>query len=430
MPPMVIMTSHGSERVAVEAIRAGAVDYLVKSEVALADLPHIAERAVRHRRVEEALGDLVAGTAAAGGEALFGELVLRLARALRVKYASVAELVDGEHAADARPVRRRPPRARTSSTRSRARRAPASSTAASATSATASPTATRRTRGCGGSGRRATWGPRCAPRPARSWASSTPSTTGPSTRSCAPRASCRSSPRGRRRRSSGCGPSARSSGSGCSPTASSTWWPRWSSSWTPTAGSCASTGPASRRAAGRRRSCGAGAFWEELRPPEAREEASRYYQGGNSALELPVAFESEWLTRSGERRLISWINRPVFDATGEVTYVLGTGHRRHRPAAAGGRPAPRRVRVAGDLRRPAPRRRGGGRGGADRPRQPDRGRALGPREMEGPHRRSARRARARRALGGPRRAGERAARRRRAGGARGRATRSRASPGW
>jgi len=95
MPPVVIMTSHGSERVAVEAMRAGAVDYVVKSEVALADLPHLAERAVRHRRVEEALGDLVAGTAAAGGEALFGELVLRLARALRVKYASLAELVEG-----------------------------------------------------------------------------------------------------------------------------------------------------------------------------------------------------------------------------------------------------------------------------------------------------------------------------------------------
>jgi PAS domain S-box-containing protein len=96
MPPVVIMTSHGSERVAVEAIRAGAVDYVVKSEAALADLPHMAERAVRYRRVEEALGDLVAGTAAAGGAALFGELVLRLARALRVKCASVAELVDGE----------------------------------------------------------------------------------------------------------------------------------------------------------------------------------------------------------------------------------------------------------------------------------------------------------------------------------------------
>jgi DNA-binding response OmpR family regulator len=93
MPPIVIMTSHGSERVAVEAIRAGAVDYIVKSETALADLPHLAERAVRHRRVEQALGDLVAGTAASGGEALFAELVLRLARALRVKYASVAEIV-------------------------------------------------------------------------------------------------------------------------------------------------------------------------------------------------------------------------------------------------------------------------------------------------------------------------------------------------
>ena len=93
MPPVVIMTSHGSERVAVEAIRAGAVDYVVKSETALADLPHMAERAVRHRRIEQALGDLVAGTAASGGEALFSELVLRLAQALRVKYASVAEVV-------------------------------------------------------------------------------------------------------------------------------------------------------------------------------------------------------------------------------------------------------------------------------------------------------------------------------------------------
>jgi len=45
--------------VAVEAIRAGAVDYFVKSEVSLADLPHTAERAVRHRRIEEALRDLV-----------------------------------------------------------------------------------------------------------------------------------------------------------------------------------------------------------------------------------------------------------------------------------------------------------------------------------------------------------------------------------
>ncbi len=91
--PVVIMTSDASERVAVEALGAGAVDCFVKSESTIAELPHTAERAVRQRRIEEALADLVAGAAAGGGEALFGELVLRLTRVLRVKYASVAELV-------------------------------------------------------------------------------------------------------------------------------------------------------------------------------------------------------------------------------------------------------------------------------------------------------------------------------------------------
>ena len=62
LPPVVIMTSHGSERVAVEVMRAGAVDYVVKSEAALADLPHVAERALRQRRIEDAVGDLAAGT--------------------------------------------------------------------------------------------------------------------------------------------------------------------------------------------------------------------------------------------------------------------------------------------------------------------------------------------------------------------------------
>lgn len=43
--PVVIMTSHGNERVAVEAMKAGALDYVVKSEATLVDMPHIAERA-------------------------------------------------------------------------------------------------------------------------------------------------------------------------------------------------------------------------------------------------------------------------------------------------------------------------------------------------------------------------------------------------
>ena len=40
------MTSYGSERHAVEAIRAGALDYIVKSSESMMDMPHIAERAI------------------------------------------------------------------------------------------------------------------------------------------------------------------------------------------------------------------------------------------------------------------------------------------------------------------------------------------------------------------------------------------------
>jgi two-component system cell cycle sensor histidine kinase/response regulator CckA len=49
-PPVVLMTSHGNERVAVEAIQAGAIDYVVKSVEALSDMPHTAERALRQWR--------------------------------------------------------------------------------------------------------------------------------------------------------------------------------------------------------------------------------------------------------------------------------------------------------------------------------------------------------------------------------------------
>ena len=45
--PVIIMTSHGHEQVAVEAMKAGALDYVVKSEDTLAQMPRIAERALR-----------------------------------------------------------------------------------------------------------------------------------------------------------------------------------------------------------------------------------------------------------------------------------------------------------------------------------------------------------------------------------------------
>ena len=60
--PMIIMTSHGNEKVAVEAMKAGALHYVVKSANTLADMPQIVEGALREwghiverRRAEEAL---------------------------------------------------------------------------------------------------------------------------------------------------------------------------------------------------------------------------------------------------------------------------------------------------------------------------------------------------------------------------------------
>jgi len=48
--PVVVMTAHGNERAAVEAIRRGVLDYVVKSGPILADMPHIAEQALRQWR--------------------------------------------------------------------------------------------------------------------------------------------------------------------------------------------------------------------------------------------------------------------------------------------------------------------------------------------------------------------------------------------
>jgi PAS domain S-box-containing protein/putative nucleotidyltransferase with HDIG domain len=45
--PIIIMTSYGSERNAVDVIKSGALDYIVKSSESMTDMPHIAERAIQ-----------------------------------------------------------------------------------------------------------------------------------------------------------------------------------------------------------------------------------------------------------------------------------------------------------------------------------------------------------------------------------------------
>jgi PAS domain S-box-containing protein/putative nucleotidyltransferase with HDIG domain len=44
--PLILMTSYGNERIAVEALKSGALDYVVKSPESMLDMPHLAERAI------------------------------------------------------------------------------------------------------------------------------------------------------------------------------------------------------------------------------------------------------------------------------------------------------------------------------------------------------------------------------------------------
>ena len=48
---MLVMTSHGDEQVAADAMRRGALDYIVKAPGTFAEMPHIVKRALRAWRV-------------------------------------------------------------------------------------------------------------------------------------------------------------------------------------------------------------------------------------------------------------------------------------------------------------------------------------------------------------------------------------------
>lgn len=62
--PIILMTSYGNERIAVEALKSGALDYVVKSPESMLDMPHLARRALDQWearadriRIQEALSE-------------------------------------------------------------------------------------------------------------------------------------------------------------------------------------------------------------------------------------------------------------------------------------------------------------------------------------------------------------------------------------
>jgi PAS domain S-box-containing protein len=57
-PPVIIMTSYGNERNAVDVMKSGALDYIVKSSESMTDLPHIAETAIKQWQILQLQEDM------------------------------------------------------------------------------------------------------------------------------------------------------------------------------------------------------------------------------------------------------------------------------------------------------------------------------------------------------------------------------------
>jgi DNA-binding response OmpR family regulator len=75
---VVMMTGHGSERVAAEALQLGANDYIIKDEAFAQLLPEVLARVVRVREIERALAEAQQSLIRAERRAAIGEIVVAL----------------------------------------------------------------------------------------------------------------------------------------------------------------------------------------------------------------------------------------------------------------------------------------------------------------------------------------------------------------
>ncbi|OYV67320.1 MAG: hypothetical protein B7Z72_09845 [Gemmatimonadetes bacterium 21-71-4] len=75
---VIVMTGHGSERVAAEALHLGATDYIIKDESFAQLLPEVLARVVRVREIERALAAAQESLIRAERRAAIGEIVVAL----------------------------------------------------------------------------------------------------------------------------------------------------------------------------------------------------------------------------------------------------------------------------------------------------------------------------------------------------------------
>jgi PAS domain S-box-containing protein len=65
-------------------------------------------------------------------------------------------------------------------------------------------------------------------------------------------------------------------------------------------------------------------FWDVFVSPERREQSRKHFYRLVAA-RVTSAFNREWIAKSGERRRISFSNRPILNGQGELEYFIATG---------------------------------------------------------------------------------------------------------